>query len=42
MLRDRIAAQVAKPEVQLGAVAVGLAVAGVTILRIWARRRRSQ
>jgi hypothetical protein len=42
LLREKVAAQVARPEVQMGAVAVGLAVAGVTILRIWARRRRSR
>jgi hypothetical protein len=42
LLREKVAAQVAKPEVQMGAVAVGLAVAGVTILRIWAKRRRNK
>jgi hypothetical protein len=42
LLRNRLAAQVAKPEVQIGAVAVGLAAAGLTILRIWARRRRTR
>ena len=42
MLRDRVAAQVSKPEVQLGAAAVGLTVVGLTILRIWARHRRSR
>jgi hypothetical protein len=41
LLRQKVAAQVAKPQVQLGVAAVGLAVAGVTILRIWARRRRN-
>ena len=41
LLREKVAALVAKPEVQLGAAAVGLTVAGLTILRIWARRRRS-
>jgi len=40
LLRDMVAAQAARPEVQLGAAAVGLAVAGLVILRIWARRRR--
>jgi len=38
-LRDRAAAQLAKPEVQLGAAAAGLAVVGLAILRVWARRR---
>jgi Protein of unknown function (DUF3618) len=42
LLREKVAAQVAKPEVQMGAAAVGLAVAGLTILRIWAKRRRSR
>ena len=41
LLRDMVAAQAARPEVQLGAAAVGLAVAGLVILRVWARRRRS-
>jgi len=42
VLREKVAAQVSKPEVQVGVVAVGLAVAGVAILRIWARRRSSR
>ena len=39
-LREQIAAQAARPEVILGAAAVGLAVVGFTIYRIWGRRRR--
>jgi len=38
-LRERASEQLAKPEVQLAALAVGLAVTGVVILRIWGRRR---
>jgi len=40
ILKDKIAAQVARPEVRMGAAAVGVAVVGLAILRIWARRRR--
>lgn len=39
-LRERLLEEVARPEVRLAAVAVGLAVVGVTILRIWGKRRR--
>jgi hypothetical protein len=39
-LRERLAEQAARPEVQLAAAAVGLAVLGLTIYRIWGRRRR--
>jgi hypothetical protein len=39
-LRERALAQANRPEVVLAATAVGLAVAGITILRIWGRRRR--
>jgi hypothetical protein len=39
-LKDKVAAQVARPEVRIGAAAVGVAVVGLAILRIWARRRR--
>ena len=42
LLREKVSAQVAKPEVQMGAAAVGAVVVGLTILRIWARRRRSR
>jgi hypothetical protein len=40
MLRRRAAEQIARPEVRLGAAAVGAAVVGVVLLRIWSRRRR--
>jgi hypothetical protein len=40
ILKDKVAAQMARPEVRMGAAAVGVAVVGLTILRIWARRRR--
>ena len=39
-LKERLAEQAAKPEVQLAAAAVGLAVLGFTIYRIWGRRRQ--
>ena len=39
-LKDRLAEQAARPDVQLAAAAVGLAVLGITIYRIWGRRRR--
>jgi hypothetical protein len=39
-LRERIMEQAARPEVRLAAAAVGVAVVGVAILRIWARRRK--
>jgi Protein of unknown function (DUF3618) len=42
MLRAKLAEQVAKPEVQLGAAAVGVAVVGLAILRMWARHRRDR
>jgi hypothetical protein len=42
VLRAKLAEQVAKPEVQLGAAAVGIAVVGLAILRMWARHRRSR
>jgi Protein of unknown function (DUF3618) len=40
LLRAKVAEQVARPEVQLGAAAVGVAVVGLAILRMWVRRRR--
>jgi hypothetical protein len=40
MLRAKVAEQAARPEVQLGAAAVGAAVIGLAILRMWARHRR--
>jgi hypothetical protein len=39
-LRERVLEQAARPEVRLAAAAVGLAVVGVTILRIWGKRRK--
>ena len=39
-LKDKVSTQVARPEVRMGAAAVGVAVVGLAILRIWARRRR--
>jgi Protein of unknown function (DUF3618) len=41
-LRSKLAEQVAKPEVQLGAVAVGMAIVGLAVLRLWTRRRRGR
>jgi hypothetical protein len=42
LLREKAAAQVARPEVQLSAAAVGLAVVGLAAVRIWARHRRNR
>jgi hypothetical protein len=39
-LRERALEQAARPEVRLGAIAVGLAVGGLVVLRIWGRRKR--
>jgi hypothetical protein len=39
-LREQAAEQAARPEVRLAAAALGLAVVGVAIYRIWGRRRR--
>ncbi|HUZ23819.1 MAG TPA: DUF3618 domain-containing protein [Streptosporangiaceae bacterium] len=39
-LKERAAQQAARPDVQLVAVAVGLAVVGFAIYRIWGRRRK--
>jgi hypothetical protein len=38
-LRERGLEQIARPDVQMAAVAVGLAVVGFAIYRIWGRRR---
>jgi hypothetical protein len=40
-VRQRVGQQLAKPEVRIGAAAVGVAVVGFTILRAWSRHRRS-
>ena len=42
MLRAKVAEQAARPEVQMGAAAVGVAVIGLAILRMWARHRRDR
>jgi len=39
-LRERLAEEAAKPEVRLAAVAVGLAVVSVAIIRVWGRRKK--
>lgn len=39
-VRERLAEQAGRPDVQLAAAAVGLAVIGFTIYRIWGRRRK--
>jgi hypothetical protein len=39
-LRERALEQAARPEVRLALAAVGLAIVGVTILRIWGKRRK--
>lgn len=39
-LKEQVAEQAARPEVILGAAALGLALVGFTIYRIWGRRRR--
>ena len=38
-IRQRAAEQLSRPEVQLTAAAVALAVAGLTVYRIWGRRK---
>jgi hypothetical protein len=39
-LRERALEQAARPEVRLGAVAVGLVIGGIVVLRVWGRRRK--
>jgi hypothetical protein len=39
-VRERAREQMARPEVQLAGVAVGLAAASIMIYRIWGRRRK--
>lgn len=40
LLREKLAEQVARPEVQLGAAAVGLATVGLFVLRTWMKHRQ--
>jgi len=42
LLRSKLREQASRPEVQLGAAAAGAFVVGLTLLSIWARRRRAQ
>jgi Protein of unknown function (DUF3618) len=42
LLRNKVAEQVSRPEVQLSAAAIGVAVVGLTIARFWARHRRNR
>ena len=42
LLRSKVAEQVSRPEVQLSAAAIGVAVVGITIVRVWARHRRAR
>ena len=42
LLRNKLAAQAAKPEVRIGAAAIGVAAVGLTILRVWARNRHGR
>ena len=39
-LRERAIEQAGRPEVRMAAAAVGLAVVGLAVLRIWGRNRR--
>lgn len=38
-LQEKVAEQVARPEVRIGAAAVGVAVVGLVVLRTWLRHR---
>lgn len=42
LLREKLAEQAARPEVQLGAAAVGMATVGLFVLRVWKRHRRGR
>jgi len=42
LVKEKLRAQASKPEVQLGAAAAGALLVGVTLLGIWARRRRAR
>jgi hypothetical protein len=39
-LRDRALEQAQRPEVRMAAAAVGLAIVGIAILKIWGRRKK--
>jgi len=39
-LRERAIEQAGRPEVRMAAVAVGLAVVGIVVLRFWGKRRK--
>ncbi len=39
-IRGRLREEAAKPEVRMAAVAVGLAVTAILVLRIWGRRKK--
>ncbi|MGO8960745.1 MAG: DUF3618 domain-containing protein [Streptosporangiaceae bacterium] len=39
ILKDKVSTQLARPEVRMSAAAVGVAVVGLVILRVWAKRR---
>jgi uncharacterized protein DUF3618 len=39
-LRERVLEQAERPEVRLAAAAVGLAIVGIAILKIWGRRKK--
>ena len=41
-LRNKAAEQVSRPEVQLSAAAIGVAVVGLAILRVWTRHRSNR
>ena len=41
-VRDKAAEQLAKPEVRLGAAAVGAAIVGLTIFRAWSKHRHNR
>lgn len=40
LLREKAMEQVRKPEVQIGAAAAGVVLVGLTVLSMWAKRRR--
>lgn len=42
LLRGKLREQATRPEVQLGAAAAGALIAGLTLVSIWARRRRDR